>query len=122
MNRREAIKAGIGTIFSWGLLGTLLGTKAPASPAKPPVRKGPPRWRLRKWVPKKLPPYDIGKSVDWMLENCKDARWDIVQRAMKTLEEGFARKVSDDAWNTLLQASTQSRAIVQINESEAEWI
>lgn len=45
-------------------------------------------------LPKKKP--TVSESVDFLLVNCKDARWDIVARAMKTLETGFKRRLQDE--------------------------
>jgi hypothetical protein len=32
---------------------------------------------------------DCGGAMQYLLDNTKDARWDIISKAMKTLEEGF---------------------------------
>lgn len=42
-------------------------------------------------LPKKKP--TVSESIDFLLVNCKDARWDIITRAIKTLEIGFNKKI-----------------------------
>lgn len=51
-----------------------------------------------------VPTYDIASSIDWNLKYSRDARWDIVSRAMEVLEAGFVKKLNDDGWHTLLAA------------------
>lgn len=51
-----------------------------------------------------VPTYDVGASIDWALKYARDARWDIVGRAMEVLEAMFVRKANDDGWHTLLAA------------------
>jgi hypothetical protein len=49
-----------------------------------------------------VPTYDVGASIDWALKYSRDARWDVVGRAMQVLEAMFVRKANDDGWHTLL--------------------
>ena len=51
-----------------------------------------------------VPTYDVGASIDWSLKYSRDARWDIVGRAMQVLEGMFVRKANDDGWNVLMAA------------------
>lgn len=51
-----------------------------------------------------VPTYDVGSSIDWSLKYARDARWDIVAKAMQVLEGSFVRKANDDGWHTLLAA------------------
>lgn len=51
-----------------------------------------------------VPTYDIGASMDWHLKFARDARWDVVGRAMQVLEGAFTRKRNADGWHTLLAA------------------
>lgn len=48
--------------------------------------------------------YDVGAAIDWALKYSRDARWDVVGRAMQVLEAMFVRKANDDGWHTLLAA------------------
>lgn len=51
-----------------------------------------------------VPTYDVGASIDWALKYSRDARWDVVGRAMQVLEAMFVRKANNDGWHTLLAA------------------
>jgi len=55
-----------------------------------PIDPGP-KWPVEK--PPELPTFDVGKSVDLMLNYCKDARWDIVHRAMESLHKEMEKKI-----------------------------
>ncbi len=59
-----------------------------------------------------VPTYDVGASIDWLLKYARDARWDIVTRAMQVLESSFVKKINDDAWHTLLAAGVDRNIVV----------
>lgn len=48
--------------------------------------------------------YDIASSIDWLLKYSREARWNIVARAMEVLEAGFVKKMNSDAWRVLIGA------------------
>lgn len=52
----------------------------------------------------RVPDYAIANAIDWLLKYAKDARYDVVARAMQVLEAGFVKKMNDDGWHTLLAA------------------
>ena len=52
-----------------------------------------------------VPTYDVGSSIDWLLKYNRDARWDVVGRAMAVLEGSFVRKANNDGWHTILAAA-----------------
>ena len=58
-----------------------------------------------------VPTYEVGASIDFSLKYLRDARWDIVGRALQVLEASFVRKNNDDGWHTLLAAGV-GRGIV----------
>jgi hypothetical protein len=58
-----------------------------------------------------VPTYDIGSSIDWLLKFSRDARWDIVGRAMQILEATFVRKLNIDAWHALLGAAVDRNVV-----------
>jgi hypothetical protein len=41
-----------------------------------------------------VPTYDIGASIDYLLKYARDARWDVVGRAMEVLEASFVKKMN----------------------------
>jgi hypothetical protein len=51
-----------------------------------------------------VPTYEVGSSIDFAMKYARDARWDIVGRAMQVIEASFTRKMNDDGWRTLLYA------------------
>lgn len=59
-----------------------------------------------------VPTYEVGSSIDWLLKYARDARWDIVARAMQVLEASFVKKINDDAWHTLLAAGVDRNIVV----------
>lgn len=59
-----------------------------------------------------VPTYDVGASIDWRLKYARDARWDVVERAMEVLEASFVRKNNADAWHTLLASGVARNIIV----------
>ena len=59
-----------------------------------------------------VPTYDIGASIDYLLKYARDARWDVVGRAMEVLEAQFVKKMNDDGWHTLLAAGFDRNIVV----------
>jgi len=59
-----------------------------------------------------VPTYDVGCSIDWLLKYARDARWDIVGRAMQVLQASFTKKTNDDAWHTILAAAVDRNILV----------
>jgi len=66
-----------------------------------------------------VPTYDVGSSIDWLLKYARDARWDIVSRAMQVLEASFVKKINDDAWHTLLSAGVDRNIVVYDSAASA---
>lgn len=64
-----------------------------------------------------VPTYDIGAGIDWLLRYAREARWDIMTRAMEVLEAGFVKKMNDDGWHTILTAGFDRNIL--INDSNA---
>jgi len=59
-----------------------------------------------------IPTYSITSSIDFLLRYAREARWDIVARAMQALEAGFTKKMNDDGWHTLLAAGVDRNILV----------
>ncbi|NDB57590.1 hypothetical protein EB001_04000 [bacterium] len=59
-----------------------------------------------------IPTYSITSSVDYLLRYAREARWDIVGRAMQVMEAGFTKKMNDDGWHTILAAGTDRNILV----------
>lgn len=56
--------------------------------------------------------YDVGSSIDWLLKYARDARWDVVGRAMQVLESSVVKKRNDDGVHTLLTAAVDRNILV----------
>lgn len=63
-----------------------------------------------------VPTYEVGSSIDFSLRYARDARWDLVGRALQVLEASFVRKMNDDGWHTILAAGV-GRGIVVYDDA-----
>jgi len=54
-----------------------------------------------------VPTYKIANSISWSLDYARDARWDIVGRAVQAYTNGFTRKMNDDGWHIILKAASE---------------
>ena len=59
-----------------------------------------------------VPSYRFGGAIDWLLKYAREARWDIVGRAIQVLQSQFTKKINDDAWHTLLSAAADRNLLV----------
>ena len=59
-----------------------------------------------------IPTFEIASSIDWTLRYARDARWDIVGRALQVLQSSFVKKTNDDAWHTILAAGVDRNILV----------
>ena len=59
-----------------------------------------------------VPTYTVASSIDYLLRYAREARWDVVGRAMQVLEAGFVKKMNDDGWHTLLAAGVDRNVLV----------
>lgn len=66
-----------------------------------------------------VPTYDIGASIDYLLKYARDARWDVVGRAMEVMEAQFVKKMNDDGWHTLLAAGVDRNIVVYDSDAAA---
>lgn len=66
-----------------------------------------------------VPMYEIGSAIDWLLKYARDARWDVVGRAMEILRASFTKKMNDDGWHTLLAAGVDRNIVVLDSDAAA---
>lgn len=66
-----------------------------------------------------VPTFDIGASIDYLLKYARDARWDVVGRAMEVLEASFVKKMNDDGWHTLLAAGVDRNIVVFDSDADS---
>lgn len=65
-----------------------------------------------------VPTFRIANAIDWDLRYARDARFDIIQRALEVYRMGFVRKINEDGWHTLL-AAADARGLV-VNDPIAQ--
>jgi hypothetical protein len=65
-----------------------------------------------------VPTFQIANSIDWDLKYARDARFDVVGRALRVYQMGYTRKINEDGWHTLL-AAADARGLV-VNDSAAQ--
>lgn len=58
-----------------------------------------------------VPTFQIANMIDWALKYARDARFDVVARALDVYRMGFTRKINEDGWHTLL-AAADARGLV----------
>lgn len=66
-----------------------------------------------------IPTYSITSSIDYLLRYAREARWDIVGRAMQVMEAGFVKKMNDDGWHTILAAAVDRNILVYDGDATA---
>lgn len=59
-----------------------------------------------------VPTYEVGNSIDWTRRFARDARYDVVNRAIEVLKAGFVKKLNDDGWHLLLTAAVDRNILV----------
>jgi hypothetical protein len=66
-----------------------------------------------------VPTYDVGASIDYLLKYARDARWDVVGRAMEVLEASFVKKMNDDGWHTIMAAGVDRNIVVYDSDANS---
>jgi hypothetical protein len=66
-----------------------------------------------------VPTYGISSSIDFLLRYAREARWDVVGRALQVLEASFVKKINDDGWHTLLAAAVDRNILVYDSDAAA---
>jgi len=60
----------------------------------------------------KIPTYMMASSIDWLLRFAREARFDLIGRAMQVLESGFVVKRNNDGMHTILSAAADRNILV----------
>jgi len=66
-----------------------------------------------------VPTYDVGASIDWALKYARDARWDVLTRAMAVFENMFVRKMNSDAWRCIIAAGVDRNLLAYDSNAPA---
>ena len=48
--------------------------------------------------------FQLANAISWKLQYARDARWPMVERALKVFRDGFVMKVNDLGWRVILKA------------------
>lgn len=59
-----------------------------------------------------VPTYKIGNGIDFLLDYAREARFDVMRRALEVMEAGFTKKLNDDGWHTILAAAVDRNILV----------
>lgn len=59
-----------------------------------------------------LSTFGIASAIDWLLRYSREARWDIVKRAMEVLAASFTKKINDSGFQVLLSAAADRNILV----------
>ena len=51
-----------------------------------------------------VPTFEVGTSIDFATKYARDARWNVLGRAMQVMEGSVVRKKNSDAWRTIITA------------------
>ena len=66
-----------------------------------------------------VPVYPIGNAIDWNLRYARDARWDVISRAIEVLKAGFVKKLNDDGFQTVITAGVDRNIVVFDSDASA---
>lgn len=64
-----------------------------------------------------VPTYPVANAIDWTLQYMRDARFDVVARALEVYKAGFVRKNNEDGWRTIMAAAADRGMIVTASGS-----
>ena len=67
----------------------------------------------------RVPTYDIGSSIDWLLRYARYARWNIAARALEVLRSSVTKKLNDDAWHVLIASAYDRNLVVYDGDANA---
>lgn len=59
-----------------------------------------------------VPTYNLGNRIECSLKYLRDGNWPIIQRMLEVLEFGFAKKMSDDGWQTIIRAGLDRNILI----------
>lgn len=59
-----------------------------------------------------VPTFRVANAIDWDISYVENARFDVIQRAIRVYEAGFVRKLNSDGWRTILAAADGRGLIV----------
>jgi hypothetical protein len=64
-----------------------------------------------------VPTFNVGNAIDWSIKYAREARFDVIMRAINVYEAGFVRKNNSDGWRTLISAADGRGLVVAASGS-----
>lgn len=58
-----------------------------------------------------IPTFRVGNAIDWPLVYARDARWDVIAKAIEVFTNGFVQRLNDQGWRVILQCAAQNAVI-----------
>lgn len=59
-----------------------------------------------------IPTYGVSNAIDWLLKHAREARYDLVGRALQIMTNGFIQKKNNDGMHTILAAAADRNILV----------
>lgn len=56
--------------------------------------------------------FRVANAIDWDLAYARDARWDVIARAVEVFNAGFVKRSNDDGWHVILAAALATGEMV----------
>lgn len=64
-----------------------------------------------------VPTFRVANAISWDIRYMRQARWDVVSRALEVYRAGYVRKNNSDGWRTILAAANDRGMIVTASGS-----
>jgi hypothetical protein len=59
-----------------------------------------------------VPTFKVGNAIDWNLDYARDARWDVVAKAIEVYTNGFVQRLNDEGWTIVLTSAASHGSVV----------
>lgn len=64
-----------------------------------------------------VPTFKVGNAIDWNLDYARDARWDVVAKALEVYTNGFVQRLNDEGWKVVLAAAASHTVVTDTGAS-----
>jgi len=59
-----------------------------------------------------VPTFKMANAIDWALDYARDARWDVVAKAIEVFTNGFTQRLNDEGWRVVLTAAASHGSVI----------
>lgn len=66
-----------------------------------------------------VPTFKMANAIDWALDYARDARWDVVAKALEVFTNGFVQRLNDEGWKVILAAAASHGSVVSDSAAAA---